>query len=229
MSARLLRAALAALVLAIPGAPARAQAPQLYELRLPDGYALVRYVNGTELALSLRSDFDLPRQLGTDNAARVTPFHVVERVEGRQLEMDVAGPGLATRLAFTARPNTFNTVLFLREGNALVARAVEDTTEFNQLRARLTFYNAALGCGTATLALDPGNRAVVADVGAAAMRARTVAPAAARVATSCAGARVGPLDLGRLEAGQLVSVWLMAPGGTPVLFTSRDVIAPPGR
>lgn len=228
MSAMRRAVLLAALALATP-AVARAQAPMLYEMRLPDGYALVRYVNGTEAPIALRSDFDLPRQLGTDGAARVTSFFVIEKVEGRQLEMEATGPGLAARVAFAARPNTFNTVMLLREEGTLVARAVEDTTEYNQLRARLTFYNATAGCGTATLALEQGNRPVIEGVAQAGMRARTVAPAAARVVTSCAGARVGPLDLGRLEAGQLLSVFLVAPGGTPALVAARDFIAPPGR
>lgn len=228
-AARLIRSLLFSAAMLSVSAAVHAQAPMLYEMRLPDGFALIRYVNGTEVPLALRSDFDLPRQLGTEGAARVSSFFVIEKLEERPLEMEATGPGLATRVAFTVRPNSFNTVMLLRDGGTLVARAVEDTTEYNQLRARITFYNATLGCGTATLALERGNRPVIEGVAPVAMGARTVAPAAARLVTSCGGVRVGPLDLGRLEAGQLTSVLLLAPGGTPELVAARDFIAPPGR
>jgi hypothetical protein len=222
--------AMLALALGIgPVIPARAQAPQLYELRLPDGYSLLRYANTLPSGVALRSDFDLPRQIGTEGAARITPYYVVQDVAGKQLELRVTVDGAATTLRFAIQPNTFNTLLVTRQGDAVALQPIQDTTEFNQLRARLTFYNGAAPCGTATLALEPSGRAVLADVAPGAMSARTVTPTAARVRTSCGSARVGPLDLGRLEAGQLASVWLMAPGGTPVLFTSRDTIAPPGR
>jgi hypothetical protein len=223
---RTLLLALAALLLGT--APGLAQ-PRLYEQRLPDGYALLRYANGLAEATQLRSEFDLPRALGTEGAARVTPYHVIENVEGKTLEMQLVSGGTTQRIGFTIQPNTFNTLLLLREGEQVVARVIQDTTDFNQLRARLTFYNATTACGATTLALEPGGQAVLADVAGPGMRARTVAPAAARVRASCAGARVGPLDLGRLEAGQLVSVWMMAPAGTALLFRSTDTIAPPGR
>lgn len=228
MMAPLLRLALAA-ALALAPATAGAQAPMLYEMRLPDGYALLRYVNGTDAPIALRSDFDLPRQLGTEPTNRVSSFFVIERVEDRSLDMQAATSGATTPLAITIRPGTFNTVLLLREGNALVARLIQDSTEFNRLRARLTFYNAALDCGSSTLALDPGARPVLEAVGPAGMRARAVNPAAARVTTTCGATRVGPLDLGRLEAGQLVTVLLINPAGQPMLFQVRDFIAPPGR
>lgn len=217
-----------ALAFAAPAA-VQAQAPMLYEQRLPDGWALLRYVNTLEAPAAFRSDFDLPRNLGTDGAARVTPFHVIENVEGKTLEAAVTVGTETVRLRFTLTPNAFSTLLLVREDGALVARVIRDATEFNQLRARLTFYNATLTCGAATLQLDPGGQTVLANVENASMRARTVAPAAARVRTTCAGARVGPLDLGRLEAGQLHSVWLIAPGGTPQIFRSTDTIAAPGR
>jgi len=223
-----MRALLLALLLLAPVA-ARAQAPMLYKQRLPDGWGLLRYANTLAQATALRSDFDLPRNLGTEGAARITPYHVIENVEGKTLEMQLTSGTTTTRLRFTLRPNTFNTLLLLREGDTVVARVIQDTTEFNQIRARLTFYNAAPGCGATTLALDPGGQAVLSDVADGGMRARTVAPAAARVRATCSGARVGPLDLGRLEAGQLVSVWMMSPAGTPILFRSTDTIAPPGR
>jgi hypothetical protein len=225
---RALLAPLVALALGLPVA-VQAQAPLLYEQRLPDGWALLRYVNTLEAPAAFRSDFDLPRNLGTDGAARVTPFHVIENVEGKTLEAAVAVGAETMRIRFQLTPNAFSTLLLLREGDALVARVIRDATEYNQIRARLTFYNATLTCGPATLKLDPGGQTVLANVENAGMRARTVAPAAARVRTSCAGGRVGPLDLGRLEAGQLHSVWLIAPGGTPQIFRSTDTIAPPGR
>ena len=224
----LLRALLIACGLVAPLA-AHAQAPMLYEQRLPDGWGLLRYVNTLAEPAAFRSDFDLPRNIGTDGAARVTPYHVIEDVAGKTLETVVTVGGQTARLRFTLEPNAFGTLLLMREGDQLVARVIRDTTEFNQLRARLTFYNATTECGPSTLSLDPGGQSVLADVTPGSMRARTVAPAAARLRATCAGARVGPIDLGRLEAAQLVSVWIIAPGGTPLLFRSTDTIAPPGR
>ncbi|MBU8536534.1 ABC transporter permease [Falsiroseomonas tokyonensis] len=209
--------------------PARAQAPMLYELRLPDGFALIRYANGLEAATSLRSEFDLPRELGTEDAARVSRYFVVENAAGRELELRIASGGATASASFRVNPNTFNTVLLLREGGRIVARHIEDSTEYNRLRARLTFYNAAPGCAAATLALDPSGRPVIPDLAFPGMQARTITPAAAKLRVQCGADRVGPLDLGRLEAGQLASLWLMAPGGRPVFFTSRDLIAPPGQ
>jgi hypothetical protein len=224
-----MRKLLLALLLLLAPITAQAQAPMLYEQRLPDGWGLLRYVNTLAEPAAFRSDFDLPRNLGIEGAARVTPFHVIEDVAGKTLETTVTVAGQSTRLRIELTPNGFSTLLLLREGNQLVARVIRDATEFNQLRARLTFYNATTDCGPSSLVLDPGGQSVLADVAPAAMRARTVAPAAARVRASCAGARVGPLDLGRLEAGQLVSVWMIAPNGTAQLFRSTDTIAPPGR
>lgn len=223
-----MRALLLALLLLSPLA-AQAQAPMLYEQRLPDGWGLLRYVNTLAEPAAFRSDFDLPRNLGTEGPARVTPFHVIADVEGKTLETAVTVAGQTARLRFSLAPNAFSTLLLLRESDQLVVRVIRDTTEFNQLRARLTFYNATTQCGPSTLALDPGGQSVLADVAPGAMRARSVTPAAARVRATCASARIGPLDLGRLEAAQLISVWLIAPGGTPQLFRSVDTIAPPGR
>ncbi|MBU8543270.1 MULTISPECIES: ABC transporter permease [Roseomonadaceae] len=223
----LLLAALAAPLAAAP--PVQAQAPMLYELRLPDGFALIRYANGLDGPASLRSDFDLPRELGTEDAARISHYFVVENAAGKTLDLRITHAGATTAHPFRVNANTFNTVLLMREGNQVVARLLEDTTEYNRLRARLTFYNAAPNCPTATLALDPSGRAVIPNVPVPGMQARTVAPAAARLRAQCGAQRVGPLDLGRLEAGQIASLWLMSPGGRTILFTSRDLIAPPGR
>jgi len=225
----MIRAFLLGLALLAGAPPALAQAPMLYEQRLPDGWGLLRYLNTLEQPLALRGEFDLPRNLGTEPAQRLTPFHIIENVAGRTLEASVTVGGEVTRIRFDLTPNAFSTLLLLREEGRIVARVLRDSTEYNQLRARLTFYNAAPECGPATLSLDPGGQSVLADVAPGAMRARTVAPAAARVRTSCRGDRVGPIDLGRLEAGQLRSVWLIAPGGQPVLFGATDTIAPPGR
>ena len=59
------------------------------------------------------------------------------------------------------------------------------------------------------------------------MKVRSVnAVASQRVRAECDGRKAAPLDLGRLDAGGLYSVWLVAPGGTPETFLARDLIAP---
>ena len=58
--------------------------------------------------------------------------------------------------------------------------------------------------------------------------ARSVNPAAATVVVaSCGAEKAKPLDLGKLDAGGLYSVWMMKPGGQLTAFMAHDTIAPP--
>jgi alginate O-acetyltransferase complex protein AlgF len=102
---------------------------------------------------------------------------------------------------------------------------IVDQAEFNQTRARLAFYNAAPGCASATLGLDPSGPAVFQDVASGATKSRTVNPVQATVRASCAGQPGPTLALGGMDLGASYSIWLMQPDGKPILFMTPDVSA----
>lgn len=207
--------------------PANAQM-MLYENRLPDGFAYVRFVNTLSDALTVKPDgFGDPVTLGTDGATRISPYYTVEKVAGRSLAVDLSAAKAAGHTVFDLKPGGFNTVLIGMEGTAAVTKVVTDQAEVNQTRARLAFYNAVPDCATAGLQLDPGGSSVFSGVAPGSMRGRSVNPAAsAHVRAGCGAGRVATVNLGQLSAGGQYSVWLMAPAGTPVAFVSENTIAP---
>ena len=199
---------------AVVASPAMAQ-QFLYDPEPPAGSAFLRFVNAGPAALTLRPDFDVARTMTPE--ARVSPYVVVERVAGRALAVD----GTAITLA----PGSFNTLIATPAG----LRLVVDQAEFNQLRARLAFYNATADCADATLVLAPGGQAVFQGLAPGEGRSRAVNPAAARLRASCAAgeaagtAAVAPeFALEGLVAGGMYSIWLMRPAGPPLGFMTRD-------
>ncbi|WP_426957411.1 ABC transporter permease [Muricoccus radiodurans] len=220
-----LRAAMlgAALLLGGVAGPASAQ-PMLYEQRLPEGFAFIRIANALPEGATIRPDFRDPVTLGGNGAERVSPYYVAEDVANRPVKFQVTIGGTTTEVQTTVKGGGLNTVILQRRGNELVATSVEDQQEYNQTRARLTFYNAVAGCDGGALALDPSGQSVFSGVGPMQGRTRSVAPAAAVVRPSCGNQRAANLDLGRLQAGGLYSVWLMAPQGQPTAFLVRDTI-----
>ena len=220
---------MAACALAGPAtiAPASAAQVLLYENRLPDGFAYVRFANATADALTVKpAGFADTVTLGTDGAARVSSYFTVEKVAGRSLAVDLSGGGADSHAAFEVKPGSYNTVLIDKNG-AVAAKVVTDQAEINQTRARLAFYNAVPDCPAAGLQLEPAGTSVFTGVAPQSMRGRSVNPAAsAHVRAGCGASRVSLVDLGQLSAGGQYSVWYMAPGGTPVAFMSENAIAP---
>lgn len=215
---------LAALLAGLGGSAAQAQM-LLYENRLPDGFAYVRFANTTPDALTVKPDgFADTVALGTDGGARVSPYYTVEKVAGRTLALDLTAKGVSGHAAFQIKPGAFHTVLLGPGGKAQV---VTDEAEINQSRARLAFYNAEPDCGAAGLQLEPSGTSVFSAVAAGSMKGRSVNPIAkAHVKAGCGMGRTVPLDLGELSAGGQYSIWLMAPAGAPVAFMSENAIAP---
>lgn len=209
------------LLLLLAALPARAQ-QVLYDPVPPRGSAYVRFVNTTGTELALAPQFAPASRLGIQGAERVSPYGAVERVAGRALVLEVTAAGKASRLEFTAAPDSFLTVL-LQPGadGAVVAQPVPDQPEFNQLRARLSFYNAT-ACAEASLALEPGGAAVFQGVPARQVRTRSVNPVTAQLRAACGAEAAPPFALEGLEAGGMYSIWLMQPGGQPLAFVSRD-------
>ncbi len=204
-------------------APAGAQIA-LYEGRLPEGFAFVRFANTTTGPLDLAPAFTDPVKLGTDGASRISQYRVVEGAAGKTLTATTKDGGT---VSFQLAAGKFHTFLLTEGGARLAGKLVTDVTEYNQLRSKLSFYNAASTCPTASLLLEPANQVVFSAVATATMKTRSISPVdEARVHATCGAAAVPSLDLGELNAGALYSVWLMAPGGTPVTFMAQDFIAP---
>ncbi len=204
---------------------ARAQIP-LYEQRLPEGTVYIRLVNALPGAARMQTGFAGTVSLGADGATRISPYYVAGQAGGKTVTLQVSQNGAPTPASFTPKSGTFVTVVLHPAGSGVTAAVITDKPEYNQLRARLSFYNATADCPAGALALDAG-RAIFTGVAADAAQARSVNPVAAKVTASCAGGRAPPLDLGQLEAGGLYTVWMMQPAGSLTAFVARDTIAPP--
>ena len=200
--------------------------PMLYEQRLPEGFAFIRIASALQGGVVVRPDFRDPVTLGEAGADRVSPYFVAEEVGGRPVRFQVTLGGTTSEVQAEVKAGGLNTVLLQREGDRVVATAIADLGEYNQTRARVTFYNAVRGCAGGALTLEPSGQAVFSGIAPATGRTRSLNPAEATVRAGCGTQRTAPLDLGRLQAGGLYSVWLMAPAGQPVAFLVQDRIAP---
>ena len=220
-----MRRLIPALCVLLGVAPALAQ-EALYGAQPPPGSAFVRFVNATDAAIDLRPSFLAASSLGTAGPARVSAYAVVERVAGRSLPLEMRSAGHAGQATLTVPPDSFNTVLVRDDAGKLSAAVVKDGAEFNQARARLSFYNATPACPAAGLALVPAGTAVFADVAAGGGRTRSVNPVKAMVHASCTGRAADDIMLDNMEVGGSYSVWLMLPGGRPATFITRDTTLP---
>ncbi|BAR47364.1 hypothetical protein [Methylobacterium ajmalii] len=220
-----LLAALLGLPVLVAGTPRAGAQVMLYEDRLPDGYAYVRFANASPDRLDLKPvGFADPMSLGTTGQERVSPYYIVEGVAGRRVEVKVEG---AKPLEIELKPAGIHTVLIDKADGRLGTKVVLDQSELSQTKARLAFYNAMPSCAAAGLYLEPKGQPVLVDVGPNIMRGRSVNPAPnPRMRAACGTTRVAELDLGPLDAGGQYSVWLIAPGGTPNAFLSKNRIAP---
>ena len=204
--------------------PALAQ-NQVYDPLPPPGSAYVRFVNTTGGDVALRTDFLPAQTLGTAPAERVTAFQVVEKVAGRALGLDASSGSASGHAVLHADAGSFNTVLLEQGAHGLDAVAVVDHTDFNQSRARLSFYNATPGCAAAGLLLDPDGPAVFTDVAPGSAKARSVNPVTASVHAACTGQAAAHFPLDGMEAGGMYSVWLMQPAQGVTAFLTRDTTA----
>lgn len=209
----------------LASSPALAQIP-LYAQRLPDGTVYIRLVNALPGAASVQTDFAGTVALGADNAARISPYYVAGQAGGKTVAIQVSqGGGTATTAKFAPKSGAFVTVVLHPEGSGVAADVITDKPEYNQLRARLSFYNATADCAAGSL--ETGGRTIFTGIAANAAQARSINPVEAKVTASCATGHAPSLDLGQLEAGGLYSVWMMQPAGTLTAFVAHDTIAPP--
>lgn len=226
----MIRAPLAGLLSVILVGSAAAQ-QVLYDPLPPRGSAYVRFINGLPEAVTLRPDYAPPATLGTAQADRVGAYTVVPNVEGRTLTIPFLAGTRRAEATLRLEPGSFTTVMLMPSGataaaNAPQAVAVTDETAFNQVRAKLAFYNAAPACAAARLEVEPAGPAVFQDVAPGTVRMRAVNPVAVSVGAGCAGSAAPPFPLEGLEAGGRYSIVLMAPEGSPLAFLARDRTIP---
>lgn len=219
----MMRVAIAAFLLAGPAAAQEA----LYGAQPPAGSAYVRFANATAAQVDVAAA-GLPEQtLAVADGKRVTPYIVVEKVAGRPLAVTVRSGGRSVTSAINLAPDGFATVLLRASPDGtMTATAVPDGAEFNQARARLSFYNATPSCTGASLSLVPAGTAVFADVPAGANKSRNVNPVTASIRAACATGAAPDLALAGMEVGGSYSVWLIQPGEQSLAFITRDTTLP---
>jgi len=205
--------------------PAKGQG-QVYDPLPPPGSAYVRFVNSLDDDLEVRPNFLPSQRLGATFADRVTPYFVVEKVAGRDLVFMLKDATRAGQVTLRAEAGTFVTIVAQAgSGQDIGAVPVIDKTDFNQTRARLSFYNTTVGCPSATLALADSGTAVFQDVAPGSAKARSVNPVEADVVASCVGRKAPAFALRGIEAGGMYSAWLMPHASEATAFLTRDVTA----
>ena len=125
--------------------PATAQ-PLLYAQRLPEGTVYVRLANALPDAAKVQTDFAGTVELGSDGAARISPYFVAGQAGGNKVAMQVAAGGKTATAMFEPKSGTFITVVLSAKGDGVGTAIITDKPDYNQLKARLTFYNATADC-----------------------------------------------------------------------------------
>jgi len=183
---------------------------QVYDPLPPPGSAYVRFMNSLDGDLEVRPEFLPVQSLGSTSANRVTSYFVVDKVAGRDLAAEIRGMNRVGHATFRVEPGTFiNVIVQAGPGRDIVAVPVSDRTDFNQTRARLSFYNASPACPSATLMLADGGTAVFQNIAPGTAKARGVNPVETDVIASCDGHNAPALPLHGLGAGGMYSIWMM--------------------
>ena len=208
----------AAAIAALPVGRAWAQA-LLYDPLPPPGSAYLRVVNARSAPVLVQAASLPAETLRTNPAERVGAYRVVENVAGRTLSIGYTVDRTKAETRIEIAPGAFVTVMILPDGHASSA---VDETQFNQVRAKIGFYNATADCADGRLAIDPGEPAVFEGVAPGASRMRAVNPVTTQVKAGCAGTSAPPFLLSGLEQGGRYSVWLMRVP-QPIAFISQDV------
>ena len=198
----------------------------LYAQRLPEGTVYIRLASALSVPATVQTDFAGKVDLGADGANRISSYFVAGNAGGKTVSMQVNEGGKTATATFQPKSGTFITVVLHPKGDGVAASIVTDKPEYNQLKARLTFYNATDDCPAGSLAEQVG-RPVFSNVPPDGVQARSINPVAATVTAACGGGKAPPLSLGQLEAGGLYSVWMMHPDGQLTTFVAHDMIAPP--
>ena len=218
------RCLLGSLMAAAAAGGVRAQ-PLLYSQRLPEGTVYIRLVSALPAAAVVSTDFAGQVSLGDADAARVSPYFVAGEAGGKTVSLQVKEGGKTATATIQPKSGTFITVVLAEKAGGVSAAIIVDKPEYNQLKARLTFYNATEDCPNGSL--TTGGKAVFSGMSPQSVKAGSVNPVAATVVAACGTDKAKPLDMGKLDAGGLYSVYMMKPGGQLASFTAHDLIAPP--
>jgi hypothetical protein len=210
------------------GVPAARAQESLYGAQAPRDSAYLRFANTLPADVTVRVDAQASRTLGTQPAQRIGAYTVIEAVEGREVVVTAEAGGRTTRAVLKLRSGSYVTALLQQGGDGAVAlRSWTDNTEYNQLRARLSFYNAMPSCPRASLAIASNGSVVFPDVPMGAASVRGVNPVSTQLQATCAGQPDVPVALEGLEAGAMYSIWLMPDAkSAPAAFLTRDVVTP---
>ena len=219
------RAGLQGLLLATAAVSVSHAQPMLYSQRLPEGTVYIRMASALPGAATIGTDFAGSVSLGNTEATRISPYFVAGDAGDKTVTLQVNEGGKTAAATIQPKSGTFITVVLEEKAGGVAAAIVVDHPEYNQLKARLAFYNAAADCPAGSLSED--GHPVFSDVAPAGVMVRSVNPAAATVVAACGTEKAKPLDLGKLDEGGLYSVWLMKPGGQLTAFMAHDTIAPP--
>ncbi len=207
------------------GEPGRAQ-PLLYAQRLPEGTVYIRLANALPGAARVQTDFAGAVELGSDGADRISPYFVAGNAGGKTAALRVSEGGRTAEATVQPKTGTFVTVVLHDKADGVAAAVITDKPDYNQVKARLTFYNATADCAAGSLSEGSG-RPVFTALPPDAAQARSINPVAATLTAACASGKAPALPLGQLEAGGLYSVWMMRLGGQVTAFAAHDTIAPP--
>lgn len=210
---------------ALPLAPAGAQ-EALYGKQAPPGSAFVRFISALPAPVVIKTNFNPEAHLGTSSTERVGAYGVVERAGERVLDFTVQDGSHSGQLSLKVAPDSYVTVVLSADVEGKLSMvALTDQPDFNRTRARISFYNLASGCKSASLVLEQGGAAVFKEVAAGSVSSRAVNPVQASVQVKC-GEAVGPsLALNGLETGASYSIWLLQPDKQATLSLTPDVQA----
>ena len=198
----------------------------LYAQRLPAGTVYMRLVNALPGAASIKTEFAGTVTLGAEGAQRVSPYFVSTTLGDKTVTLQVDEGGKPATASFQPKSGSFVTIVLHRTGDKVSAAMIADKPEYNQLRARLAFYNATADCAAGHLA-EASGPVIFSAIAPDAVAARGINPVDAKVIASCAGGKAPVLDLGHLEAGGLYTVWMMRLDAGLSAFVAHDTIAPP--
>jgi hypothetical protein len=222
-------AALFALLLAAPLAAVQAADIPLYPTGPSEDSSFVRFVNTSELPLSLEAAGS-KASLALPPAKPASDFQPV--AANKALVGSLVAGSQRVPVDVTVKPGEFVSVFGLvsPKGELSVKVVRELPEDFNALRASLAFYNLDGACAQAGLKAAGRDVDVFTDVftdvpnGVA--KRRFVNPVALSVQLVCAGKPQGaPLALGTLAPGQRYSVFAVpAAGGARTIFTN-DALA----
>jgi len=214
---RSLRLAVGALLLCLPQA-AHAQR-LLYDTAPPPDAALLRFVNGTDKALTVQSS-------GPDAAA------LPDRLAGFETSSYVVlKPGADYRFTFGNGAIVYDYRGKASEKLTVVLTGlsepafyeVDDSSLRMTSEAQLNFYNAAPTCSSAGLRLGGTTTDVFADVAPGTARQRLGNPVEAPVDAVCDGKQPASVGLKGLKAGQSFSLFLLGTGGRTLTLVPDSI------